>query len=193
MIADKSWIFVFTGPDGSGRKTVAEACGITFAMKRIVSYTTRPKRPSEEEGQDYFFIDRHTYELGVAQGEFVEHVILDGHGYGIKSKDIAQGSRQKHVYLVLNPHGAQCIKETYGDRVVRIFMYADRNTVEARQQKQGDTPEAISRHLSRYDTDIAYALECEHRVENIDDLGHTVYHVTTIMDQYVKQEWIDKD
>ena len=55
-LKEKEMIFVFTGPHGAGRKTVAEMSGSTLGLKQVISYTTRPQRPTEFDGQDYHFI-----------------------------------------------------------------------------------------------------------------------------------------
>jgi len=190
---DGKYIFVFTGPDGSGRKTVADAVGLTLGIRKIISYTTRGKRPIEEDGQDYHFVSDAAFRESIAAGEFVEHLTINGFRYGIKAADINEAFDKGSVYLVLNRHGADALRETYGDSVVRIFIYADRNTVIERQRKEGLSEPEIESHLSHYDEDYAYGPSCEHRVENINDLGHTVYHVTDLLEGYLQRDLIDKD
>lgn len=187
------YIFVFTGPDGSGRKTVADAVGLTLGLRKVISYTTRSKRPIEEDGQDYHFVSVSDFEEAVKAGQFVEHLQIDGHYYGIKAADIDALFAKGSVYVVLNRHGADILKKVYGDSVIRIFLYADRDTVEQRQRKAGLDEADIQRHLSRYDEDMDYGKQCEHSVENINDLGHTVFHVTNVLEEYLNRDLVDKD
>ncbi|MES7204604.1 hypothetical protein U6Q21_12590, partial [Cutibacterium acnes] len=112
---------------------------------------------------------------------------------GIKAEDINSLFAKGSVFVILNRHGADMLKHIYGDKVVRIFLYADRNTVLERQKKMGLADYDIERHLSHYDEDMAYGSECEHSVENINDLGHTIYHVTNLMEEYLQRDLIDKD
>lgn len=190
---EKKFIFVFTGPDGSGRKTVADAVGLTLGLKKVISYTTRSKRPIEEDGQDYHFVSDDAFLGAVGNGEFVEHLSIGGFRYGVKGNDIDQAYETQSVYLIMNKHGTETLKKLYGEEVVRIFLYADRNTVILRQQKEGLSEPEIARHLAHYDEDMAYGPECEHSVENIGDLGHTVFHVTNLIEEYLDRDWIDKD
>ncbi|WP_274365508.1 guanylate kinase [Paenibacillus thermotolerans] len=186
-------IFVYTGPDGSGRKTVADAVGLTLGLRKVISYTTRAKRPVEEDGQDYHFLSKGEFEEAVSRGEFVEYLTIDGNEYGIKQKDIEELFEKGSVYLILNRHGADILRNTYGDSVVRIFIYADRNTVAQRQREYGLDKAEIDRHLSRFEEDMAYGASCEHSVENIGDLGHTVFHVTNLLEDYLQRDLVDKD
>ncbi|HZG87170.1 guanylate kinase [Paenibacillus sp.] len=190
---DGKFIFVFTGPDGSGRKSVADAVGLTLGVQKIISYTTRGKRPIEEDGQDYYFVDEASFRSAAAAGEFVEHLTIHGYRYGIKEADITRGFEKGSVYVIMNRHGADILKQKYGDHVIRIFLYADRNTVRERQVRDGLSEPEIERHLSHYDEDMAYGPQCEHSVENINDLGHTVYHVTNVLEEYLQRDLVDKD
>lgn len=189
----KKYMFVFTGPDGSGRKTVADAAGLTLGLRKAISYTTRSRRPIEEDGQDYYFVTDETFRAAVEAGEFVEHLTIDGFRYGIKAEDIESLFEKGSVYLIVNRHGADILRQKYGEQVVRIFIYADRNTVAERERADGLSQPEIDRHLSHYDEDMEYGPQCEHIVENINDLGHTVFHVTNLMESYLERNLIDKD
>lgn len=192
-LKDKERIFVFTGPDGSGRNTIADMVGSTFGMKKVISYTTRRPRPIEEDGQDYHFISRDAFAEMAARGEFLEQVEIDGNHYGVKNDDVARlFDTFSCIYLILNPEGAEILKRLYGDKVIRIFIYADRKTVEERQRKKGLSEEDIALHLSRYDRDMAYMPNCEHALENL-DLAHAVFDLTNVLENYLQRNLVDRD
>lgn len=192
-LKDRERIFVFTGPDGSGRNTIADMVGSTFGMKKVISYTTRKPRPIEEDGQDYHFISRERFEEMAARGEFLEQVDINGNLYGIRNDDVARMfETYSCIYLILNPAGAEILKRLYGDKVIRIFIYADRKTVEERQRKKGLSERDIADHLSHYDRDMAYMPQCEHALENL-DLAHAVFDLTNVLEQYLQRNLVDKD
>ncbi|MEK8131167.1 guanylate kinase [Paenibacillus filicis] len=193
-LKDKELIFVFTGPNGAGRRTVAQMSGSTLGIKQVISYTTRPPRLSEVEGQDYHFITPEAFAAAEANTEFIEVIEIGGNRYGIKDADVTdQLVQYGAVYLVLNSYGTEMLKKAYGERVVRIFIYADRDTVQLREQERGDSPEQISLYMSNYEEEMAYRDACEHAFENL-DLAHTVFDLTKALDEnYLKRNLLDLD
>jgi len=186
-------IFVFTGPDGSGRKTVGDMVGTTLGIPKVLSYTTRPRRAGEEEGQDYRFISRDAFLAAQADGEFIESTEIDGNLYGIKQADIEQLFRSAGcIYVVMNAAGARTLKQLYGEHVTRFFIYADRETVIKRQRSRGDAEEVIERHMSHYDDAMSYMPECKYAFENL-DMAHTVFAISNIIDQYLNRGLLELD
>lgn len=192
-LKDKERIFVFTGPDGSGRSTIADMVGSTFGMKKVISYTTRQPRPIEVDGQDYHFINLEQFQEAMRRNEFLERIQINNNHYGIKNDDVAHMfEKYSCIYLILNPTGAETLKLLYGDNVVRIFIYADRNTVEDRQRKKGLSEAEIASHLSHYDIDMAYMPKCEHAFENL-DLAHAVFDISNVLEGYLQRGLEEKD
>jgi guanylate kinase len=192
-LKDKELIFVFTGPNGAGRKTVAEMAGLTLNIKQVLSYTTRTRRPNEVEGEDYFFISREAFDTARQSGQFIEVIEIAGNLYGIKNEDIQnQLQASGCIYLILNREGANILKKLYGDKVVRIYIYADRDELVERQRERGDTPEQIARYLENYEKESANREECEHIYDN-SDLSHTMYAITKTLDSYLDRSLQDLD
>ncbi len=192
-LSNKEMIFVFTGPNGAGRKTIAEMAGSTLNMKQVLSYTTREKRPTETEGEDYFFVSREQFLAAQHNNEFIEVLEIDGNLYGLKSGDIATLlERYGCVYLILNRYGAEMIKESYGDNVKRFFIYADKETLIERQKQRGDTDDMIERYMSHYDEEMAYRASCEHAYENLDS-SHTIFDVSNELENYLQRGLLDLD
>ncbi|MFD0680552.1 MULTISPECIES: guanylate kinase [unclassified Paenibacillus] len=184
-IHNKRLIFVFTGPDGSGRKTVAQKVGALCELQRVLSYTTRPSRLYEKDGVDYHFITPEQFIEAEQNEEFIETLEIEGVFYGIKSSEI-EATFQKHpyIYLILNRQGSKLLKEVYGDKVIQIMIYADRNKVMSRLLERGDTTEVIYKNLDRYELEMGYLKECDANVENY-DLDDTVEEVAEILKTYM--------
>lgn len=193
QLKDKEMIFVFTGPDGSGRKTVADMVGSTLGMNKVLSYTTREKRAAETDGQDYHFISEEEFKTALANNEFIEAVEIDGVHYGIKDTDIEEMFRNNDfIYLILNSEGARMLKHRYGEKVTRLFIYVDRDIIIERQKELGVSDEVLDQHFKHYQKDMSYMPECKHAFENM-DLAHTVFAVTNVLEQYMNRDLMDKD
>lgn len=192
-LKDRELIFVFTGPDGSGRKTVADSVGTTLGLTKVLSYATRKPRPGEVNGQDYHFITPELYDELDASGDFIESVAINGNRYGLREHDIGRSFQNNGcIYLILNPEGAEALKRTYGDHVIRLFIYADRDTVEQRQRGEGIDGDVLAARLKRYGVDMAYQSRCEHAFENY-DLAHTVFDITNTLEHYLQRNLEERD
>lgn len=191
QLQDKHRIFVFTGPDGSGRKTVAKLVGDTLGILRVISYCTRNPRPGETDGQDYHFITREQFEEADRRGEFLERIQIGRHLYGVKDEDVEALFRLSGcIYVVVNAEGAELLKQLYGDQVTRIFVYADRDTVRNRQEQLGLPEDVIEEHMSRYDETMLEQPRCEYVVPNY-ELAHTVFEVTKIIEGYLDRNLVE--
>jgi guanylate kinase len=183
-------IFVFTGPYGAGRKTVADMVGETLGMQRVIPYTTRPRRSVEVDGQDYHFVSKKTFMEMEANNEFIETLELDGIYHGIRESDIEHYVQTSGViYLILNHYGAECLKRAYGDKVIRICIHADPDTIRQNQQERGYSEEVIQRHLQYYEEEMAYKECCEHAFAN-NDMAHTVFAVSEAIEPYLNRNLV---
>ncbi|MGS2777173.1 guanylate kinase [Robertmurraya sp. GLU-23] len=192
-IKDKQKLFIYTGPDGSGRKTIAKMVATAFDMETVLSYTTRSARHYEQNGEDYYFIDETTFKKMEDNGEFLESVEIDGFHYGIREEDIVKAFESHNlVYLTLNPEGTEKLKEMYGDRVMRFFIYADRDTVVSRQKERQDNEEVINRHMSHYDETMAYKNSCEHVFENYDS-PQTSFRISEVIEAFLDRDFFVTD
>ena len=82
-IRRRGLMLVLSSPSGAGKTSIARRLlELEPELQLSVSVTTRPKRPSETAGVDYYFIDRAAYERMIAAGELLEHAEVYGHGYG---------------------------------------------------------------------------------------------------------------
>jgi guanylate kinase len=193
QIKEKEKIFIYTGPDGSGRKTLSKMVATTFDMETVLSYTTRPPRHYEQDDVDYHFVDEATFINMQNQDEFLESVEIDGFHYGIREKDIIKAFESHNlVYLTLNPEGSEKLKKMYGDRVMRFFIYADRDTVIRRQKARMDNDKDIERHMIHYDETMSYKNKCEHAFENY-DAPQVSFQITEVIESFLERNFIVTD
>nr|WP_295969768.1 guanylate kinase [uncultured Bacillus sp.] len=193
QIKEKEKIFIYTGPDGSGRKTIAKMVATAFDMETVLSYTTRPPRHYEQDSRDYHFVDHATYLKMQQQQEFLEDVEIDGYHYGILEEDIVKAFKNHNlVYLTLNPEGTEKLKKMYGDKIMRFFIYADRETVIDRQKQRMDNDVDIKRHLTHYDETMTYKKSCEYAFENY-DLPQVSYQISEVIEEFLERDIIITD
>jgi len=186
-------IFVFTGPHGAGRRTVAEMAGSTLGIKHILTYTSRAPHSWETNGDQYHFISNREFDEAEANNEFIEVSVVNNNRYGVKRADLENFLDQcKHVYLILNRDGAEVLRQRYGEQVVRIFIYCSPSILEERARATNHSNADISRYMSHYDEEMAYKNECEHSFENI-DLAHTMFDLTKTLESYLGRNLLELD
>ncbi|MCM3585877.1 guanylate kinase [Mesobacillus maritimus] len=192
-IKEKEKLFIYTGPDGSGRKTIAKMVATAFDMETVLSYTTRPPRHYEQDGEDYHFVTVEQFKLMQENQEFLESVEIDGFHYGIREEDIVKAFESHNlVYLTLNPEGTEKLKNMYGDKVMRFFIYADRETVIRRQKEREDNAETIERHMKHYDEIMTYKNQCEHVFENY-DRPQVSFQISEVIEKFLDRDFIVTD
>lgn len=107
-------IFVFSAPAGTGKTTIVRKLTESIpCISQSISFTTRPKREDEVDGDHYHFVDKQTFLEMQERGDFIESVSLFNHYYGT-SKTVLDEMRNEgtHVALVIDTVGALQLMET---------------------------------------------------------------------------------
>lgn len=172
-IARRGIMLVISSPSGAGKSTLSRrliASDPRIAMS--VSVTTRPKRPNEIEGKDYFFVTRERFEEMAREGAFLEHATVFGHRYGTPKapveKMLAEG---RDVLFDIDWQGAQQLAQKARDDVVRVFILPpSRAELERRLRARAeDPPEVVARRMAEADNEISRWSEYDYVIVN-DDL-----------------------
>ena len=100
-------IIALLGASGSGKSTIEHELALHHGFKKIVSYTTRKPRDSEENGKDYNFIDNETFREALNRGLFAEYdEYSQNRLYGTLKSDYTNGNK----VVVLTPNGIRQLK-----------------------------------------------------------------------------------
>lgn len=109
------------GKDTIVKKVLEKNKNVTLAT----SYTSRPIRPGEKEGSDYYFVSKEQFEEKIKNDEFLEYACVQyGAYYGTPKKEVLDILNSgKDVILVIDVQGAQIIKEKFPETLL-IFILA---------------------------------------------------------------------
>ena len=173
-------LIVLTAPSGAGKTTIAhrlmaEVPGLQFS----VSATTRPPRPDEREGVDYFFLSADAFREAVAAGAFVEYEeVYPGRFYGTLRRELERMAADPAVAAVvldLDVKGAMSVKRLYGDRALTLFIQPPSlAALAARLRARGtESADRLAVRLGRAKLELEYAPACDAVVVN-DDLDAAV-------------------
>lgn len=117
--------FVIAGPSGAGKSSVISA--LLARDPRLcfsVSVTTRPPRPDEVHGRDYYFISEEEFDRLLSQGALLEWTVYQGHRYGTPRSEVVDRLKNGlDVVLNVEVNGARAIRQAnLGFPVVLIFL-----------------------------------------------------------------------
>lgn len=164
-------LFVIAAPSGTGKTSLARAMLERQPNLRFsISYTTRPQRPNEIDGRDYFFIDKPTFEKMVADGEFLEHARVFDNDYGTSKAQVeALLMRGENVLLEIDWQGAQQIRQTMPACRSIFILPPSREALEKRLRgRQSDSDAVIARRLRDSLEDISHWSEFDAVIVNDD-------------------------
>ncbi|KAL0744283.1 hypothetical protein Bca4012_085796 [Brassica carinata] len=120
-------IIVVSGPSGVGKDAVINKLReVREGLHFVVTATTRPMRPGEVEGKDYFFVTRDEFLSMVEKEELLEYALVYGEYKGIPKKQIREFmSRGEDIVLRVDIQGAQTLRRILGDSAVFVFLVAE--------------------------------------------------------------------
>jgi guanylate kinase len=138
-------LIVVSGPSGVGKSTLCRALLDDARLVTSVSCTTRPPRPDEVDGRDYWFLSREEFERRLAAGAFLEHAVVHGNRYGTPREAVESRLREGRCPLLdIDVQGAAQVRAT-GLPAVFLFI-APRS------------PEVLRERLQRRDTEDAASM-----------------------------------
>jgi guanylate kinase len=123
-ITRRGFIMVLSSPSGAGKTTLTRRLIESDpALVPSVSMTTRPRRPNEIEGRDYYFRDRAEFDRMVATGELLEHATVFGNSYGTPRGPIeATLTQGRDVIGDLDWQGTQQLAQSVPRDLVSVFI-----------------------------------------------------------------------
>jgi guanylate kinase len=117
-------MFVLSSPSGAGKTTLSRMLvEETPGLEMSVSATTRPKRPGEIDGRDYYFVDRPKFDAMIEAGEFLEWANVFDNRYGTPRGPVeAALSAGRDVLFDIDWQGTQQLRSRAGSDVVSVFI-----------------------------------------------------------------------
>lgn len=167
--ASSGSLFMVVAPSGAGKSTLVNALlAQEPAIKLSISYTTRPPRPSEQDGREYHFTSAEDFLARRKASEFLESAEVHGNYYGTSRLLIAEQIKAgTDVLLEIDWQGAHQVKQQFPHAVGIFILPPSIAALEERLKKRGqDEPHVISRRILAADSEIAHAPEFEYVIIN---------------------------
>lgn len=183
-MADRGNLYVIAAPSGAGKTTLVEA--LVDSVPKItvsISHTTREKRPNEQQGVNYYFIDKAAFESKIAHGDFLEYATVFNHYYGT-SKTWVEETLTKGIDVILEIdwQGHQQIKKLHPTAISIFILPPSMDDLRDRLVKRNqDKPDIIRQRLADAKETVAHIREFDYVVVN-DDFVNALHDLKIIIE-----------
>ena len=161
--------FVVSAPSGTGKTTLCMRVRDRLEnLHFTVSYTTREKRPAEENGREYHFVDEPTFQKMREAGDFAEYANVYGNWYGTSLSELENNRNEGHDLLIeIDVQGAKNIKARFPDAVLIFIHPPSMDVLRDRLNHRGtDGPEVIERRLGIAEAELRLMSTYDYLIEN---------------------------
>lgn len=135
-------LFVISGASGVGKSTILKQVMVKMPQLQFsVSATSRPPRPGETNGVQYFFVSEEAFKQLILQGAFVEHDYHMGNYYGTLKSEIINKTKDGDMLLDIEPVGALRVREIFPEATLIYIAPPSLDVLERRLRGRNDTSE----------------------------------------------------
>lgn len=170
-------LYLISAPSGAGKTSLVKALLAAPLEQRAdaglcvsVSHTTRPKRPGEEHGVNYHFVDVATFEDMQNRGIFLENAVVFGNFYGTSREWVqARLSLGWDVILEIDWQGAAQVKARMPEAVSIFILPPSRAALEQRLTARGqDDAAVIAERMAKAVHEMSHYEQADYLVINDD-------------------------
>lgn len=176
-------LYIVSAPSGAGKTSLVKALLQELDSLCVsISHTTRKKRPQEQEGVDYFFVEETIFLDMAKQGKFIEYAKVFEHYYATSHDFIDAKLKQGiDVILEIDWQGAQQVRRLKPQAQSVFILPPSIDALKQRLTKrQQDTPATIAKRMQQAQSEISHYPEYDYLVIN-DDFAHALNELKAII------------
>jgi guanylate kinase len=196
MTKRRGLMFVLSSPSGAGKTTLSRRLlASEEGVAMSVSVTTRPMRPGEVEGRDYYFVSPEKYDAMVAADELLEHATVFDNKYGTPKKQVMEAlDAGRDVLFDIDWQGTRQLSQTCRADLVSVFILPPTlDELERRLRARAqDSEEVVQKRMAKAVDEISHWEEYDYVVVN-EDLDKAMAHIQRILHAERFKRWRQLD
>lgn len=177
-------LMVLSGFSGAGKGTLVKRLVKKYSNYALsISMTTRAPREGEQNGVEYFFTDKGSFEEAIRNNGLIEYASYCGHYYGTPKAYVEeQMAAGKNVILEIEIQGALKVKQKFPESLLVFVTPPSAEELKRRLEERGtESPEAIARRLARA-AEESEGIEAYDYIVVNDDLDTCVEEIHRLVD-----------
>jgi len=179
-------LIVISGPSGVGKDSVMQRMqerGLPFHF--VVTATTRPKRPNEHHGMDYFFISKDEFARMIEENELIEYAIVYGDYKGIPKAQVREAlASGKDVVMRVDVQGAETVRKLAPEALLIFITTESEDELEHRlRNRKTESSDSLALRIATARKELQRLGDFDYVIVNRDfHLDETVDKVRAIID-----------
>ena len=183
-------VVIVSAPSGAGKTTLVHHLLAQFPeLAFSVSACTRPRRPNEVEGKDYYFMSVKAFQEAIEKGEFVEwEQVYPNKYYGTLKQEVDRiWALDKAIIFDVDVMGGINLKEYFGTKALAIFIQPPSLEVlkERLRERNTEGDDTLSERVTKASHELTFADRFDEVVVN-DDLEVAKREITGKVNSFLK-------
>jgi guanylate kinase len=190
-------LIVISGPSGVGKDTIIQRMKERdLHFQFVITATTRPPRPNEVHGRDYFFYSPDEFSQMIEKGELLEYALVYNDYKGIPKAQVRDAfTSGKDVVMRLDVQGAETIRQLCPDALMIFLSPQDEDEMIGRlQERRTETPDGLKVRIATAKREMTHINSFDYVVINrelhLDETVDTIISIIIAEHHRVKQRMV---
>ena len=189
-------MIILSSPSGAGKTTLVKKLFEKDNFEISISHTTRQPRPTENQNEDYFFVNQSEFKRLIKNEEFLEYAKVFNHFYGTtRTPVIEKLNKGKNVLFDIDWQGADQIKNKKLDyKLITFFILPPSKEVlfERLSKRHASDKVIAEERMQQFERDVLHWINYDYVVIN-NNLDECYLKITKLIDAVINNGSKDYD
>src|ERR1700744_3541373 len=161
-IVSSGKLIIVAGPSGTGKTTIVRhLLGVFPRLAFSISACSRPMRPNERDGEDYYFLTQEQFKEKISKGDFIEwEEVYPGSFYGTLRSEVERlWKAGRHVIFDIDVKGALNLKKHFPEQSITIFIQPPsvETLIQRLKDRNTESPGILEQRIGKANLELSFA------------------------------------